>query len=373
MLLSELRELEVVAGLIGRGRRVGVLTFSEIAAATAGACLDEGDVGELHGLLEREGTELVEELDPAVAASLTVERGSDRRPPRSAVPELAPDATTDALQLFLQDIGKARLLTAREEVELAKRIWRGDLDAKQRMVEANLRLVVSIAKTYRQRGLPFLDLIQEGTFGLVRAVEKFDHRRGYKFSTYATWWIRQSIERALADKARTIRLPVHIVVKLNVIRGAERRLAVSLGREPTPEEIADLTGFEAEEISSIKRSAQAPLSLHKPVGDEDGAELGQFIADEQAACPLERAIQTLTESSLRSALANLGYRERRVIELRFGLGGEHPRTLEEVARRFNVQRERVRRIEDRSLEKLRHLRESDMLRDAEPPALLPHA
>ena len=238
--------------------------------------------------------------------------------------------TTDRLQLFLKDIGKVRLLTAQEEVDLARRIERGDLDAKQKMVESNLRLVVSIAKNYRNQGLPFLDLIQEGTLGLVRAAEKFDYRKGFKFSTYATWWIRQAIARALADKARTIRIPVHVVEKLNKIGRAERKLVTELGREPTAEEIADVTGIEPEEVESIKRSAQAPVSLEKPVGDEEESEFGQFIADERAESPYERAAEILTKEALREALENLSYRERRVLELRYGLGGEHPRTLDEV-------------------------------------------
>src|SRR5438270_518894 len=210
--------------------------------------------------------------------------------------------TTDSLQLFLKDIGKVRLLTAQEEVDLAKRIERGDLDAKQKMVESNLRLVVSIAKNYRNQGLPFLDLIQEGTLGLVRAAEKFDYRKGFKFSTYATWWIRQAIARALADKARTIRIPVHVVEKLNKIGRAERKLVTELGREPTAEEIAEVTGIEPDEVESIKRSAQAPVSLEKPVGDEEESEFGQFIADERAESPYERAAEILTKEALREAL-----------------------------------------------------------------------
>jgi RNA polymerase primary sigma factor len=271
--------------------------------------------------------------------------------------------TTDSLQLFFKDIGKVRLLTAQEEVDLAERIERGDLAAKEKMVESNLRLVVSIAKNYRNQGLPFLDLIQEGTIGLVRAAEKFDYRKGFKFSTYATWWIRQAIARALADKARTIRIPVHIVEKLNKIRRAERGLVTQLGREPTPDEIAAVTGIDPDEVDSIKRSAQAPVSLEKPVGDEEESEFGQFIADEGAESPYERAVEILTNEALRDALENLSYRERRVLELRYGLDGEHPRTLHEISSTFNVTRERIRKIENQSLKKLQSLAETQKLRD----------
>ena len=366
MSVAELQELEEVKGLITRGQRVGVLTYAEIATATAELGLDETDVEELHGFLERAEIELVEEIDPATAASVSIERAPDkrgRRKPKTAL-DLKPDMTTDSLQLFLKDIGKVRLLTAQEEVDLAKRIWRGDLDAKQKMVESNLRLVVSIAKNYRNQGLPFLDLIQEGTMGLVRAAEKFDYRKGFKFSTYATWWIRQAVARALADKARTIRIPVHVVEKLNKIGRAERMLVTELGREPTAEEIADVaTGIEPEEVEAIKRSAQAPISLEKPVGDEQESEFGQFIADEQAESPYERAVEILTNEALRDALENLSYRERRVLELRYGLGGEHPCTLDEVGRAFNVTRERIRQIENQSLKKLQNLPEAQQLRD----------
>jgi RNA polymerase primary sigma factor len=366
MSVAELQELEEVKGLVTRGRQVGVLTYAEIATATAELGLDQTDIEELHGFLERADIELVEEIDPAAAASLSIERAPDkrgRRKPKTAL-DLKPDMTTDSLQLFLKDIGKVRLLTAQEEVDLAKRIERGDVDAKQKMVESNLRLVVSIAKNYRNQGLPFLDLIQEGTIGLVRAAEKFDYRKGFKFSTYATWWIRQAVARALADKARTIRIPVHVVEKLNKIGRAERSLATALGREPTAEEIADLVaGVDPDEVDSIKRSAQAPISLDKPVGDEQESEFGQFIADEQAESPYERAVEILTKQALRDALENLSYRERRVLELRYGLGGEHPRTLDEVGRTFNVTRERIRQIENQSLKKLQTLPEAQQLRD----------
>ena len=286
MSVADLQELEEVKGLITRGLQIGVLTYAEIMAAIADLGLEEADVEELHGLFERCGIELVEEIDPATAAGLNIERAPEKRTRGKAPLDLKPEATTDGLQLFLKGIGKVRLLTAQEEVNLAKRIERGDLGAKRKMVEANLRLVVSIAKNYRNQGLPFLDLIQEGTIGLVRAAEKYDYRKGFKFSTYATWWIRQAIARALADKARTIRIPVHVVEKLNKIGRAERKLVTELGREPTVEEIADVTGIEPEEVESIKRSAQAPISLEKPVGDEEQSEFGQFIADEQAESPV---------------------------------------------------------------------------------------
>jgi len=285
MSVAELQELEEVKLLITKGQATGVLTYAEVATALAEVDLDESDIEDLHGFLERSEIELVEEIDQqnpaAAAAEAERDRGGRRRKAKAQL-DLRPDMTTDSLQLFLKDIGKVRLLTAQEEVDLAKRIERGDLDAKQKMVESNLRLVVSIAKNYRNQGLPFLDLIQEGTLGLVRAAEKFDYRKGFKFSTYATWWIRQAIARALADKARTIRIPVHVVEKLNKIGRAERKLVTELGREPTPEEIAEVTGIEPEEVDSIKRSAQAPVSLEKPVGDEEESEFGQFIADERA-------------------------------------------------------------------------------------------
>ena len=363
MSVVELGELEEVRGLIARGQHAGVLTYVEVATAAADLDLEESDVEELHGLLERCEIELVEEIDPATAVSLNIERATEKRT-RGKVPlDLRPEGTTDGLQLFLKGIGRVRLLSAREEVDLAKRIERGSFEAKQKMVEANLRLVVSIAKNYRNQGLPFLDLIQEGTIGLVRATEKFDYRHGFKFSTYATWCIRQAVARALADKARTIRIPVHIVEKLNKIGRAERKLTTGLGREPTVEEIAEVTGLEPEEVESVKRSALVPISLEKPVGDEEQSEFGQLIADEHAESPYERAVEILTEEALREALENLSYRERRVLELRYGLDGEHPRTLDEVGRAFNVTRERIRQIENQSLKKLQSLAEAQKLRD----------
>ena len=262
MSVTELQEHEEIKALLARGLQNGVLSHADIATATAELDIDDSDREELNHWLEGQEIELVEDIDPAASQTAdSAERAPDkrqRRKPKSSL-DLRPDMTTDSLQLFLKDIGKVRLLTAQEEVDLAKRIERGDLDAKQKMVESNLRLVVSIAKNYRNQGLPFLDLIQEGTLGLVRAAEKFDYRKGFKFSTYATWWIRQAIARALADKARTIRIPVHVVEKLNKIGRAERKLVTELGREPTAEEIAAVTGIDPEEVESIKRSARPIL------------------------------------------------------------------------------------------------------------------
>src|SRR6202166_5010503 len=333
MSVAELQELEEIKGLVNRGQQLGVLTYADIATAVSELDLDEADVEELHGFLERAEIELVEEVDPALAAA-EVERAPDkrgRRKPKTAL-DLKPDMTTDSLQLFLKDIGKVELLTARQEVDLAKRIERGDLDAKRTMVESNLRLVVSIAKNYRNQGLPFLDLIQEGTIGLVRAAEKFDYRKGFKFSTYATWWIRQAVARALADKGRTIRMPVHVVEKLNKITRTERKLRAEQGGEPSSAEIAVELEMTIEEVDQIRRTSQTPVSLEKPVGDDDESEFGHFIEDESEPLPDEVAGLSLRNEMLSRALSVLGDRERKVLELRFGLNGESPSTLDEVGR-----------------------------------------
>ena len=282
---AELQELEEVKALIAHGLQVGVITGAEIATAAAELGLEDTDVEELRDLFEDCEIELVDEIDPDTPASLIIERASEKRTRRSAPLDLKPEVSTDGLQLFLTGIGKVRLLTAEEEVDLAKRIWRGDLDAKRKMVESNLRLVVSIAKNYRNQGLPFLDLIQEGTIGLIRGAEKFDYRKGFKFSTYATWWIRQAIARSVADKARPIRIPIHIVEKLNQIGRAERKLVTGLGREPTAEEVAKVTGIEPDEIESIKRFAQAPISLQKPVGDAEQSEFGRSSPTNKPSLP----------------------------------------------------------------------------------------
>ena len=326
----------------------GSLSAEEIALALDELDLDAGQLDDFYRALE--------ELHIEVAPAAEVEEYED------AIAE-AREISTDSLQLFLKDIGKVELLTAAQEVELAKRIERGDHRAKQEMIEANLRLVVSIAKRYRNQGLPFLDLIQEGTIGLVRAAEKFDYRKGFKFSTYATWWIRQAVARALADKARTIRMPVHVVEKLNKIVRTERKLRAELCREPSPYEIALDLDLPVEEVEQIMRSSQTPVSLEKPVGDEEESEFGHFLTDENVPLPDEVADESMRKELLRKILGTLSHRERRVLELRYGLDGEHPRTLDEVGRTFNVTRERIRQIENQSLKKLRALADSVSLKD----------
>src|SRR5512139_3415569 len=268
MLVAELQELEEVKTLVTRGQQLGVLTFGDVASAVSEVELDESDVEDLYGHLEKNGIELVEDLDPAQKAAAENERSDGKRGrKRQKALDLKPDMTTDSLQLFLKDIGKVRLLTAAEEVELAKRIERGDLDAKQKMVESNLRLVVSIAKNYRNQGLPFLDLIQEGTLGLVRAAEKFDYRKGYKLSTYATWWIRQAIARALADKARTIRVPVHALEAVQQITKEARRLGLRDGKEPELEQVALKLGMDACEARMLLKSCTPVRSLNQGIGE----------------------------------------------------------------------------------------------------------
>ena len=334
--------------LFESGRENGTVTAEEIALAFDDYDLETGQLDELYQAFEEQHVEIVS----AAAVEL------DDQPSRAAI-----ETSTDSLQLFLKDIGRVELLTAAQEVELAKRIERGEHRAKQEMIEANLRLVVSIAKRYRNQGLPFLDLIQEGTIGLVRAAEKFDYRKGFKFSTYATWWIRQAVARAIADKGRTIRMPVHVVEKLNRIMRSERKLRAELGREPSTDEIARDVEMTPDEVEQIRRSAQVPVSLEKPVGDDDESEFGHFLADESAPLPDELAETTLQREALRSILGALSERERMVLELRYGLDGQQPRTLDEVGRAFNVTRERIRQIEHQGLKKLRALADAQRVRD----------
>ena len=278
--------------------------------------------------------------------------------------DLSVEQSLDSLRLYLCSIGRVPLLSAEEVVCLAKRIERGDMAAKQHMVEANLRLVVSIAKGYIGRGLTFLDLIQEGSLGLIRAVEKFDYRRGYKFSTYATWWIRQAVTRAIADKGRTIRIPIHMVERLNKVIHAERQLIQELGREPSTDEIAAELDYSTHEVREVMRMAQQPISLEKPVGEEEDSALADFIEDAAAESPFEIASEALRRENVTRVLASLPTREREVIEMRYGITGGRSRTLEEVGRAFNITRERVRQIESRTLKKLQSLPDAQPLREA---------
>jgi RNA polymerase primary sigma factor len=278
--------------------------------------------------------------------------------------DLSVEPSIDSLRFYLRSIGRVPLLSAEEEVSLAKRIERGDVAAKQQMIEANLRLVVSISKGYLGRGMNFLDLIQEGSLGLIRAVEKFDYRRGYKFSTYATWWIRQAVTRSIADKGRTIRIPVHMMERLNKVVYAERALIQQLGRDPSPAEIAAELECSTHEVREALRMAQQPVSLEKPIGDEEDSALADFVEDATAASPFEVASAALRRQSVGRVLASLPTREREVLEMRYGITGDRVRTLDEVGRAFNITRERVRQIESRTLKKLQTSPAAQELREA---------
>jgi RNA polymerase primary sigma factor len=316
---------------------------------------------ELMKILEAHGFDLIE-VDGIIGGleARGFDVGEDDRE-ATAAPLAAPvETTTDALQLFMRAAGRHPLLTAAQEVELTKRIERGDEEATQRMVHSNLRLVVSIAKRYRHQGLPFLDLIQEGTLGLIRAVEKFDWRRGYKFSTYATWWIRQAVARALADKARMIRMPVHIVERLQKMNRAERNLWTQLGREPSLEEIAEEASLPLEQAREVRVAARVATSLDQPVGDQEDALVGDFVAGEEPL-PEEEVELSLRSQALRQALAALSERERRVLVLRYGLDDDEPKTLEEIGRRLGLTRERIRQIQVEALRRLASLREIQAL------------
>jgi RNA polymerase primary sigma factor len=351
-----------VHSLVALGRERGYLTFEQIAATLEEVEVTKEQVAGLHARLVEHGVEVIAE--DGVSAYKAQRGEAAGGAARKQELDLTIEPSLDSLRLYLRSIGRVDLLTAGQEVELAKRIERGDMVAKRQMVEANLRLVVSIAKSYLGRGLGFLDLIQEGSLGLIRAVEKFDYRRGYKFSTYATWWIRQAVTRAVADKARTIRIPVHMVEKLNRVAHVERQLVQRLGREPEPDELAAELRWPLAEVREILRIAQLPVSLEKPVGDEDDSELGDFVADDTAAEPFEEASEHLQKEGVRKALAALPERDRQVIELRYGLSGMEPLTLEEVGQTFGVTRERIRQIENNTLKKLQHLPEAQMLREA---------
>ncbi|HEX5448635.1 MAG TPA: RNA polymerase sigma factor RpoD [Gaiellaceae bacterium] len=356
-----LPDIEELHKLVESGKEKGFLTYDDIVKGIEEVELTKEQVEDFTTYLIDHGIELVEGEEHKRLPHEQPLVEEDKAPTPKL--DLTVEPSLDSLRLYLREIGKVPLLTADQEVYLAKRIERGDMVAKTQMTEANLRLVVSIAKGYLGRGLSFLDLIQEGSLGLIRAVEKFDYRKGYKFSTYATWWIRQAVTRAIADKARTIRIPVHMVEKLNKVVHIERQLVQRLGREPRPDEIAEELEMTTEEVREILRMAQHPISLEKPIGEEEDSELGDFVEDENTETPDEAASLTLRRTDIETALASLPLRERQVIELRFGLTGGQPCTLEEVGKAFGVTRERIRQIENNTLKKLESLPEAQALRD----------
>jgi len=391
-------EMDEVQAAIADGREHGFLTTEALASAIEEAELSLEQSQDLLSYLEEHGIEIVEpaapssetgqepegmvgigeEADPdepgedsLEAADSEEDQELDPLTLRSRLEELrraevdmSVEPNLDSLRLYLRSIGRVPLLAAEEEVALAKRIERGDVSAKQHMIEANLRLVVSISKGYLGRGLNFLDLIQEGSLGLIRAVQKFDYRRGYKFSTYATWWIRQAVTRSIADKGRTIRIPVHMMERLNKVAYAERALIQQLGREPTPAEIAAELECTTREVRDILRMSQQPVSLEKPVGDEEDSALSDFVEDDAAESPFDAASEALRRQSVLRVLATLPRREREVLEMRYGIAGDRVRTLDEVGRAFNITRERVRQIESRTLKKLQTAPEAQELREA---------
>jgi RNA polymerase primary sigma factor len=359
-----LPDVEELHKLVQDGQEKGFLTYDEIVAGLEEVELTKEQIEDFYTYMIDHGIELMEgeqhKSPPHEQPALSEDEKAAAQTPKL---DLTVEPSLDSLRLYLREIGKVPLLTADQEVYLAKRIERGEMTAKAQMIEANLRLVVSIAKSYLGRGLSFLDLIQEGSLGLIRAVEKFDYRKGYKFSTYATWWIRQAVTRAIADKARTIRIPVHMVEKLNKVVHIERQLVQRLGREPKPEEIAGELEMTTAEVREILRMAQLPISLEKPIGEEEESSLGDFVPDEQAESPYDTAQVQLRREDIKKALDALPERERSVIELRFGLKGEQPCTLEEVGKAFGVTRERIRQIENNTLKKLESLPEAQGLRD----------
>lgn len=356
--------------LVARGRKRGVLTDREIMDALQNVDLTPDQIDEMYEALGEYGVDIigcasdnevdgdgaVEALEPEAESTEQEETGADLSVPEGV-------AIDDPVRMYLKEIGRVPLLTAEEEVELAKRIEAGDEEARRRLTEANLRLVVSIAKRYVGRGMLFLDLIQEGNLGLLKAVEKFDYRKGYKFSTYATWWIRQAITRAIADQARTIRIPVHMVETINKLVRVERQLLQELGRAPVPEEIAEAMNFPVERVREIMKVAQEPVSLETPIGEEEDSHLGDFIEDEDALAPPDAASFMLLKEQLQEVLYTLAPREEKVLRLRFGIDDGRARTLEEVGQEFGVTRERIRQIEAKALRKLRHPNRSKKLKD----------
>ena len=354
-------ESDQIRAIVEGAEERGFVDPAEIEAFAAELELNDQEVEELTRELERTGLEIGQPAAAAPAAPRdeAPKEEKEKQPepaPEVETPTVAISGSADSLQLFLADVGRHKLLTAAEEVMLAKRIERGDVTAKRHMIESNLRLVVSIAKGYRGLGVPFLDLIQEGTLGLNRAVEKFDWRRGYKFSTYATWWIRQSVQRAVANHARTIRVPVHVVERQQKLSRAARRLEVELGREATKEELAEATGLPMQHVDEALGAANASVSLNQTVGAEDEGELGDLFADREAVDPFDEAEESLRRQGVRRALEALPERERRILELRFGFEGE-PWTLEAIGNELDLTRERVRQLEGQALSRLGALRD----------------
>jgi RNA polymerase primary sigma factor len=353
---------EEVGQLISQGHEQGYLAICDVQEQLKDLDLTAEQLEAILFFLHDHGVELIDTEEGTNGdGGEVVAPAEETAAPLDAA---EPTSGADSLRLYLREIGKVQLLTAAEEVSLAKRVERKDMDAKRRLTEANLRLVVSIAKRYTGTPVPFLDLIQEGNLGLIRAVEKFDYRRGFKFSTYATWWIRQAITRALADQARTIRVPVHMVEQINKLIRVRRTLVQDIGREPTPEEIALEMGTTPAKVHEIIKISQDPVSLESPVGSESDAQLGDFVEDAAAIEPLEAVGKTMRREEVDSVLCNLTYRERKIIELRFGLKDGRARTLEEVGDRFGVTRERIRQIEFKTLAKLRACRETQRLRES---------
>jgi RNA polymerase primary sigma factor len=346
----------VLKDLVEKGRNKGMLTYKEIMDAFEEIELEPEQIEKIYETVENMGIDVVGDIEEEIEDIQNAEEDMD-----ISVPEGV--SIDDPVRMYLKEIGKVPLLSADEEVELAKRMENGDSEAKRRLAEANLRLVVSIAKRYVGRGMLFLDLIQEGNLGLIKAVEKFDYRKGYKFSTYATWWIRQAITRAIADQARTIRIPVHMVETINKLIRVSRQLLQELGREPHPEEIAKEMNLSVEKVREIMKISQEPVSLETPIGEEEDSHLGDFIPDDDAPAPAEAAAFTLLKEQLIDVLDTLTPREEKVLRLRFGLDDGRARTLEEVGREFNVTRERIRQIEAKALRKLRHPSRSKKLKD----------
>jgi RNA polymerase primary sigma factor len=339
--------------LIEKGKSKGVLTYKEIMDMLEEIDLQPEQIEKVYETLESLGIDVMDEV--------AEEEASPEEDLSLSIPEGV--SIDDPVRMYLKEIGKVPLLSAEEEVELAQRMIEGDELAKRKLVEANLRLVVSIAKRYVGRGMLFLDLIQEGNLGLIKAVEKFDYQKGFKFSTYATWWIRQAITRAIADQARTIRIPVHMVETINKLIRVSRQLLQEFGREPSPEEIAKEMGIPEDKVREIMKIAQEPVSLETPIGEEEDSHLGDFIPDDDAPIPAEAAAFTLLKEQLMGVLDTLTDREKKVLRLRFGLDDGRARTLEEVGKEFNVTRERIRQIEAKALRKLRHPSRSKKLKD----------